>query len=263
MNVMMMSKPRNLLLDLMPLEIREEVTDTGVPFAVPCGHRIASDELQGKHVFIIAAGVASQFLVGKDGRLSEIGMIGPEGLFPVSGLLDVPSTPKMVVAQVGTLRGWRIRAKDFHRILSISSEAQMLVRKAAYTFVTQLASNILSVEQNSVSARLARWLLMCHDRIEGDDLHVTHDVLGQMAGAHRPTVTNVLHDMRGNGSIELSRACIKICRRDQLRILAAGSYGQCEEYWQQNIGNFGKCNMLSRLMNFPPSTAASGLTAVG
>lgn len=235
-----MAKNGNLLLDLMPAEIRDDITGTGVPFTIACGRRIATDELKGDYVFVVSDGVASQFLVGQDGRISEVGMIGREGMFPMSALLYVPSAPKMVVAQVGTLRGWRIRAKDFHRILSASKESRVLVRKSGYAFVTQLASNILTVEQNSVAARLARWLLMCHDRIEGDSIMVTHDTLAQMAGAHRPTATNVLHQMRSDGMVDTSRGCVTICDRAALRVLADGSYGQSHEYWQQHIGRFGK-----------------------
>lgn len=228
----------NRLVKLMPPEIRSELQHAGGEFCLAAGETIPAESLEGSFVFIIDEGVASKFVRSEWGHYSEVGMVGPEGLFPICGLLDVPAAPHTVISQIGELKGRRMRSREFHAIIGESPEARLLVRKYIYSFVTQIASNILTAEQDVVEKRLARWLLMCHDRIEGDEIAITHEILAQMAFAQRPTVTSILHDMRGAGMIELARGKIKVSNRDDLRYLAGGSYGPSEAYWCQQIGPF-------------------------
>lgn len=230
----------NQLLELLPSEIRKELKIAGGEFCFAAGETIPSESLQGSFVFIVEQGVASKFLRSEMGIYSEIGMVGSEGMFPICGLLQVPSAAHVVISQVGDLVGRRIRSKEFHSIIGESPEAQLLVRKYTYAFMTQIASNILSTEQNQVDVRLARWLLMCHDRIPGDEIPMTHETLAQMAFAQRPTVTNILNDMRSSGLIDLSRGRITILSRSGLDRMADGAYGISERYWRAEIGPFGK-----------------------
>lgn len=230
----------NLLLDMLSTELRDELLDSGSEFSVPAGARVPQEGLGGSYVFLVTGGIASKFQLAENGRISEIGMVGREGMFPVCALLHVPAAPHIVLSQTGELTGRRIRAKDFHRLIGEDPAAAMLVRKYTYAFLTQIASNILSSEQSQVSTRLARWLLMCHDRIDGDDILITHDVLAQMTFAHRPTITNALIAMKEHGLIETSRGCVTIKSRRGLWDLSEGSYGLSERYWQEHIGPFGK-----------------------
>ena len=84
-------------------------------------------------------------------------------------------------------------------------DARVLLRKYIYSFITQIASNIASSEQGMVSAKLARWLLMCHDRIDGDCIPITHDMLAQIIFAHRRTVSIALKMMRHQGLVDIAR----------------------------------------------------------
>lgn len=236
----------NLLINLMPDEIGSELVELGIEHCVPAGTCVPSDWLDGSHIFIVTSGIASKFQRSADGRISGVGMVGREGLFPLCGLLAVPAAPHVIVSQVSELNVCRIRTRDFRRIVSESPEADRLVRMYVYSFITQLASNILSSEQHDVSIRTARWLLMCHDRVDGDLIEVTHDGLAQIAFAYRPTITKTLAVMAEAGLIEGGRGRILIRSREGLRDLAQGSYGLSERYWQEQIGPFGKDELTSR-----------------
>jgi CRP-like cAMP-binding protein len=230
----------NLLLDLMPGHVREELLDSGADLCVPAGQGVAQELLGGTHVFIVTKGIAAKFQRAENGRISEVGMVGAEGMFPASALLQVPAAPHIILSLTGDLIGRRIRTKDFHRIVEESAAAVLLLQKYIYAFITQISSNIVSSEQNHVTSRLARWLLMFHDRVADDDIPVTHDMLAHMTFSHRPTVTNALIAMREQGLIDASRGRIRIRSRDGLWRLCGGSYGLSERYWQQHIGPFGK-----------------------
>jgi CRP-like cAMP-binding protein len=177
----------NLLLDLMPGHVREELLDSGADLCVPAGQGVAQELLGGTHVFIVTKGIAAKFQRAENGRISEVGMVGAEGMFPASALLQVPAAPHIILSLTGDLIGRRIRTKDFHRIVEESAAAVLLLQKYIYAFITQISSNIVSSEQNHVTSRLARWLLMFHDRVADDDIPVTHDMLAHMTFSHRPT----------------------------------------------------------------------------
>ena len=230
----------NLLLNLMPEEICRELYDVGAEMRLHSGDVVSSAWLDGSYVFIVTAGIASKFQRSSIGRISEVGMVGREGLFPVSALLMVHSAPHIVLSQVGELHLLKLRTKDFHRIIAESEEAQRLFRTYIYAFITQIATNLLSSEQNDVGVRTARWLLMCHDRVDGDVIEVTHEALAQITFAYRPTITRTLSTMVEAGLIEGARGRITILSRDGLKEMAEGSYGLAEQYWRAHIGPFGK-----------------------
>jgi CRP-like cAMP-binding protein len=230
----------NLLLKCMPEEIAGDLMGAGAPFRVEVGSQVDPDLLDGSHVFIVTEGIASKFLHNSDGRVSEVGMVGREAFFPVSALLRVSGALRLVVAQVGPLAGRVIRTKEFHAIVDGSDKARDLLNKYLYSFLVQVGSNLMTSEQNPVAARIARWLLMCHDRIDGDSLHLTQDALADMSFAHRPTVTRVLSDFREQGLIGTSRAQVEIRSRAGLVALANGSYGAAARYYDQHICAFGK-----------------------
>ena len=230
----------NLLVQCMPEEIGMDLMGAGAPFRDMAGNQVDRDLLAGSHVFIVTNGIASKFLHNSDGRVSEVGMVGREAIFPISALLRVPGALRLVVAQVGPLDGRVIRTKDFHAIVAGSTAAHDLINKFIYAFLVQVGTNLMTSEQNPVAARIARWLLMCHDRIDGDVLHLTHDALADMSFAHRPTVTKVLSDLRHQGLIGTSRAQVEILSRAGLIALANGSYGAATGYFNEHICAFGK-----------------------
>jgi CRP-like cAMP-binding protein len=230
----------NLLLRCMPDEIASDLMGAGAPFRVGAGNQVDRDLLGGSHVFIVTEGIASKFLHNSDGRISEVGMVGREAIFPVSALLRVSGALRLVVAQVGPLAGRVIRTKEFHAIVDASEEARELINTYIYAFIVQVGSNLMTSEQNPVAARIARWLLMCHDRIDGDTIHLTHEALADMSFAHRPTVTKVLSDFRAQGLIGTSRAQVEILSRAGLAAEANGSYGASTRYYDEHICAFGK-----------------------
>lgn len=232
--------PGNLLLEAMPSAVTDACLQRGEPFRFAAGSTVPVQLLDGRHLFIVTHGVASTMLRSPSGRVSEVGMIGREGIFPIGALLDVPVTKGLLMAQMGELVGLQIRADEFHAIIAPFPHAAGLVRRFTYMFIIQIATSVVSSEQDDVKRRVARWLLMSHDRAEGDAIPVTHDVLAQMAYSHRPTITNVLKELRANGVLETGRGHVTVRDRAALRTIADSAYGPAERYWQEHIGPFGK-----------------------
>ncbi|RYF07179.1 MAG: helix-turn-helix domain-containing protein, partial [Oxalobacteraceae bacterium] len=86
----------------------------------------------------------------------------------------------------------------------------------------------------------ARWLLMCHDRVDGDEIALTHDFIGMMIAAERSGVTVSLHILEGAGMIYSKRGRVIIRDRETLEELAADSYGVPEAEYRHLIGPLGR-----------------------
>ena len=151
-----------------------------------------------EHVYFPENSLASIVAISPEGNRIEAGLFGHEGTSAVPLVLGADTTPLHYFIQIGDGAS-RIGAAEFHTALS----------------------NAL----HSIDERLARWLLMCHDRIDGDELILTHDFLSLMLGVRRAGVTTSLHVLEGIRFISASRGRIVIRQRAALEAFAADAYG--------------------------------------
>ena len=130
----------------------------------------------------------------------------------------------------------RIAAADFADVV----EASATVRRTMLLFTqangVQSGFTTLSNAVHHVEERLARWLLMCHDRSDSNDLPLTHQFMGLMLSVRRVSVTNALHMLEGNGYIELSRGYVTIRNRAELEDFAGDAYGRAEAEYRRLLG---------------------------
>jgi CRP-like cAMP-binding protein len=89
----------------------------------------------------------------------------------------------------------------------------------------------------NIDVRLARWLLMCHDRLEGDDLVLTHEFLSLMLGAQRSSTTLAVQALEGHGLIRARRGRITILSREGLEAVVDDGYGLPEREYARLIGS--------------------------
>ena len=94
---------------------------------------------------------------------------------------------------------------------------------------------MLANGQYSLRERLARWLLMCHDRLDTDDLPITHEFLSTVLGVRRPGITNELHVLEGIHAIRASRGNVRIVNRSILEDVADTTYGVPEKEYEKLI----------------------------
>ncbi|NNH68144.1 Crp/Fnr family transcriptional regulator, partial [Rhizobium laguerreae] len=114
-------------------------------------------------------------------------------------------------------------------------EVRQLLLRYVHTCELQLAHSALAAAKFNVHQRLARWLLMCHDRIDGNHLPLTHDFLALMLGIRRAGVTNELHILEGMHAIKSTRGNVRILDRNKLIEIAGGCYGVPELEYERLI----------------------------
>ena len=156
----------------------------------------------------------------------EVGLIGRESVVGSSVLLAAePASFLQAVVQVpGTAYG--IRADALHASLEHAPVLRRAMRQASEMLVAQLAQVAACNSRHTLPERLARLLLMAHDRMDGDELPLTQDALAAMLAVRRPGVTIAVGALGATGLLRHSRGRIVICDRPGLEAAACGCYAR-------------------------------------
>ncbi|WP_279483020.1 Crp/Fnr family transcriptional regulator [Aureimonas sp. SK2] len=188
-----------------------------------------------EHVYFLESGLASMVATSRDGMQEiEVGHVGPEGMTGFYVLHGVDHTPHRTFMQtVGA--AWRIPASLLVRIAQQDEALRNLLLRYIHCYELQLSHSALANGRYNINERLARWLLMSHDRLESDDLPLTHEFLSLMLGVRRSGVTNEIHVLEGAHLIRATRGRIHILDRRGLEEIAAGCYGIPEDEYERLI----------------------------
>ncbi|BDA84610.1 cyclic nucleotide-binding protein [Aureimonas sp. SA4125] len=179
-------------------------------------------------VFFLESGMCSVVVVGKHGESTEAGHIGRDGMVGSAIASDVDTSPNQAVMQIAG-DGWTMSVKDFKKCLAECETLRKSVLRYGQSLGIQVSHTLLAAARFKIQQRLARWLLMCHDRVDGDDLGITHEFLALMLTVRRSGVTNELHVLEGMHLIKSTRGNVRVLDREGLIKLASGSYGIPEE----------------------------------
>ena len=191
------------------------------------------------HVYFPEGGVVSITAVSADGVRTEVGIFGREGMSGMTVALGTDQSPQEVFVQVGRAEAQRIEAGAFRSALAASATLQTVMLRFVQTLLLQSAQSVVANAHLTIEARLARWLIMCHDRIDGDEIRLTHQFMSMMIAAQRTGVTLTLHILEGAGIIRSQRGRVTVLDRERLQELAGDSYGQAEAEYRRLIGPFG------------------------
>jgi CRP-like cAMP-binding protein len=201
---------------------------------LPAKHVSVEAHVPTTHVTFIESGLCSMVATSTDDEDIEVGHIGSEGLAGAHVLLKVKSTPNRTFMQVA---GSGILVPTPAILEALRDEAtNTMLMNYIHCCEIQVAHSALANARYNMHERLARWLLMCHDRIDGDDLPLTHEFLSIMLGVRRSGVTNELHIIEGMKTIKATRGNIRILDRARLEEIAGASYGEPEKEYARLIG---------------------------
>lgn len=192
---------------------------------------------QIEHAYFLDSGIVSVVASRADSRVIEVGIYGREGMGGFPLLLGSDQSPHDQYMQLPGA-GYRVETAAFLNAIERSETLRKLMLRYVHAFTTQTAQTALANSGSKIDERLARWLLMCHDRIDGDVLSLTHKFLAMMLGVRRAGVTDTIHILEGRGLIQAKRGEITIRARAKLERLAGASYGLPEAEYRRLIGEF-------------------------
>lgn len=175
-------------------------------------------------VYFIEEGLCSIVAVMENGSSVEVGIIGHEGFVGLPAVLSAGSSPNRSIIQISG-HGFAIHAETLRRQCSEgSSHLHAALLRAAYGLLTQTEQTAACNRLHDVEKRLARWLLMCHARVQTNRLAITHELLGVMLGTRRSTVSIAAGKLHKAGLIEYSRGYVTIQNRRGLEAAACECY---------------------------------------
>lgn len=185
-------------------------------------------------------GVVSVVAEMPESGSTEVGIFGREGFAGAPLLLGTNTSAHKTYVQVDGGAGLRIEASYLLAATERSITLRTTLLRYIQTFMTQTASSAVANAHQRIEGRLARWLLMCHDRIDGDEIAITHEFMAMMISADRSSVTVTLHILEGAGLIRSKRGRVQIIDRDKLEEAAGENYGMPEAEYRRLIAPFGK-----------------------
>ncbi len=189
-----------------------------------------------EHIYFLEAGITSIIANTAGGRRIEIGLTGRDGLAGTPVLLGVDSTPHETFMQIAG-SGLRIGTQKLREAIQQSSSLHALLLRYVQAFTIQTSHTALSNGSHKIEERLARWLLMCHDRLDGNDLPLKHEFIALMLGVRRAGVTEALNILGERGIIQASRGNIVIVDRARLEETAGDRYVVPEAEYHRLIGS--------------------------
>jgi CRP-like cAMP-binding protein len=142
-----------------------------------------------EHVYFLEGAIAS-IVAHRPGKTpTEIGIFGLEGVSATFLLLGADRSPHETFIQVGDGTGLRIDTDRYLDAIARSTSLHTLLLRYVQSMLIQTAQSAATNAHQRIEARLARWLLMCHDRVEDDVVPLTHEFMGMMIAAERSGVT--------------------------------------------------------------------------
>jgi CRP-like cAMP-binding protein len=133
----------------------------------------------------------------------------------------------------------RVRSEVVREAFDASATVRGVLLRYAQCLLVQVEQAALANGRYSIQERLARWLLMCQDRLDGDDLPLTHEFLALMLGVRRPGVTEAIHLLEGVQIVSARRGHVKVLDRARLEEVAGGCYGVPEREYERLLGRAG------------------------
>lgn len=165
----------------------------------------------------------SSVMVMESGAAIEVATVGREGALGLPVLTVIAVSPHRVFTQIPG-RALRIDAARFNAIAKQDEQIWTTIALYHQAFLFQVLQSVACNGLHFVAPRCCRWLLLTHDRVDGDTLELTHEFLSMMLGVRRASVTEVLRELQGRGLIEAGRGQIKILDRQGLEEASCECY---------------------------------------
>jgi CRP-like cAMP-binding protein len=188
---------------------------TGMPIYEP-NERIT-------HVYFPISGIVSMTSDMREGTV-EVGTVGREGMTGLPLVLRADTMPTRAFVQVPG-HSYRMRDEDLLLTMNESPRFERLLLRYALALFDQSAQHAACNRLHALEARCARWLLMTHDRVDGDVLALKQQFLAEMLGVHRPAVTLAAGALQRAGVIRYTRGKVTVLDRSALERASCECYG--------------------------------------
>lgn len=241
----------NVLLNLLSSHVAEELASDLQRVRLEPLQLLATRSETLPHIYFPETAVIGVLASAAGTDHQQIGLIGREGVINHAYPSVDDRMPWTMQVQVSG-SAWRIDAKKLASSAKRHEELHAMLIRADRVAQIQLASSGVSAPRRGIEARIAKWLLMYFDRLNCDELGVTHDALAFVVDARRPSITEALHVLEGEGMITCKRGSVVLRNRQDLIKVSGPLYGMAEAEYQRLLGvNFREAESCRMNLSVP------------
>jgi len=213
----------NRLLAALPEASYESLLPFLEPVVLPLGLSVYEPGAAQDYVWFPTDSIVSLLYVLADGAAAEIAVTGNEGLVGIALFMGGETTPSRAVVQSAG-HGFRLRASALRTEFERGGALQHLLLRYTQALITQMTQTAVCNRHHSVDQQLCRWLLLSLDRLPGNELAMTQELIANMLGVRREGVTEAAGKLQAEGLIRYSRGHIKVVDRERLEARVCECY---------------------------------------
>jgi CRP-like cAMP-binding protein len=214
---------KNHLLAALPKAVREHWSPHLESVAFPLGQVLYESGATLSHVYFPTTAIVSLLYVMEDGASAEIAVVGNEGIVGISLFMGGESTPSRAVVQSAG-KGFRLKAQALKDEFNRAGPVLHLLLRYTQALITQMAQTAVCNRHHSLDQQLCRWLLLSLDRLQGDELVMTQELIANMLGVRREGVTEGALKLQNAGLIRYTRGRITVLNRAGLEARTCECY---------------------------------------
>jgi hypothetical protein len=229
------SKSGNALLDRLSKPSRERMLERLTPIELTFDLLLYEARSEIEYAYFPTTAVLSALVVMRSGAMIEVGTVGKEGAVGLPSGPSPGTSPNRIIVQIGG-SGLQIDTAALKRLVSDDRELGELFLTYNLAFQFQVSQSVACNGLHQVQQRCARWLLMTHDRVDGDDISLTHEYLAAMIGVRRAGVGEVLQELQHRGLIDNGRHKITILDRKGMEQVSCECYQDVQNEYRRLLG---------------------------
>ena len=215
---------KNQLLAVLPDEEWQRWWPLLEPVEMPLGQILYESGSVLSHVYFPTSSIVSLLYVMENGASAEIAVAGNEGLVGISLFMGGGSTPSRAVVQSAG-QGFRLNADLMKDEFDKGGPVLHLLLRYTQALITQMSQTAVCNRHHSLDQQLCRWLLLSLDRLQGNELVMTQELIANMLGVRREGVTEAALQLQSSGLIRYARGRISVLDRPGLEVRSCECYG--------------------------------------
>jgi CRP-like cAMP-binding protein len=213
----------NGLVNALPRKHRDRLLRACEPFELVFGEVLSGAGKPYRHAYFPDSGQISLSSSARGHKPLEMAIVGHEGMLGATVVLGINVSPMHAVVQGPGMAG-QIPVASLQRELRASPSLRKLLNRYLYLQLVELSLTSVCTRFHQIEERLARWLLLTHDRAQSDHFHLTHEHLADMLGVRRSGITVAAGELQARNLIQYSRGDITVLDRRGLEAASCDCY---------------------------------------
>lgn len=187
------------------------------------------------YVYFPCSSVLSVVTRMLDGQIVEVGTIGNEGFYGIDILIGGDLATDTTICQIAG-KALRMPVRSYKKAIEGDTALRRICQRYLQAYLSLVSQSVACNRLHTIEARFARWILMTHDRVLGDEFYLTQEFLAAMLGVHRPSVSLVAGSFQQAGCIHYNRGKMTILNRKAIEDITCECYDTVNKQFERVIG---------------------------